>query len=180
MRSSAVIRLLGLMIPLCAWSTLSCAEAIESNRKFDFYISPRGDDTWSGRSSEPNAARTDGPFATLENAKREVRKARSKESKAKIRVALRGGIYRLAKTIVFSMQDSAGDEGSTTYLAYPGETPIFSSGVSIKAWKKLDESPKATAAAATTHLWVANVPAELVNVLTLYERLKILPRPRRG
>jgi hypothetical protein len=178
MRSSAVIRLLGLMIPLCVWSTLSCAEAIEPNRKFDFYISPRGDDTWSGRSSEPNAARTDGPFATLENAKREVRKARSKESKAKIRVALRGGIYRLAKTIVFSMQDSAGDEGSTTYLAYPGETPIFSSGVPIKAWKKLDESPKATAAAATTHLWVANVPAELVNVLTLYDRLKILPRAR--
>jgi hypothetical protein len=124
----------------------------------------------------PNAARTDGPFATLEKAKSEVRKARLNEPKATMRVALRGGIYRLAKTVVFSMQDSAGDEGSTTYAAYPGETPVLSSGVPIKYWKKLDAVPKEAVAAAATHLWVAHVPAEVANVLTLYDGLKCLPR----
>src|SRR6185295_8052776 len=80
------------------------------------------------------------------------------------------------KTIVFSMQDSAGGEGSTTYSAYPGETAILSSGVSIKNWTKLDALPMSAAKVAATRLWVANVPPQLTNVLTLYDGLKRLPR----
>src|SRR4051794_29560388 len=176
MRSSAVIRHLALIIALCACNTIICAESTSSSAEFDFYISPLGNDTWSGRSPKPNAARTDGPFATLEKAKSEVRKARLTKPKAKINVALRGGIYRLDKTVVFSMQDSAGNEGSTTYSANPGETPILSSGVPITKWKKFDALPNGAVAAAATHLWVAAVPAELTNVLTLYDGLKRLPR----
>jgi hypothetical protein len=176
MRTSAATCLLFFTIALCAWSTLSRAEPVRSDGDFDYFISPSGDDTWSGRSPEPNAMRTDGPFATLAKAKNKVRKARLTKPKAKIRIALRGGIYRLEKTVVFSMQDSAGDGGSTTYSAYPGETPILSSGVPIKGWKKLDALPKAAVAAAATHLWAADVPAELTNVLTLYDGLKRLPR----
>src|SRR4051794_4352360 len=78
----SVIRLVGLMTALCAWTTLTRAESVRSNRDFDFYISPLGDDLWSGRSLEPNAARTDGPFASLEKAKSEVRNARSNAPKA--------------------------------------------------------------------------------------------------
>src|SRR3954454_5447873 len=141
MRSSVVIRLLALIIAPCAWNTMIRAETVQPNGAFDFYISPVGNDTWSGRSPKPNAARTDGPFATLEKAKSEFRKARFNGPKAKMCVALRGGIYRLEKAIVFSMQDSAGEEGSTTYAAYPGETPTLSAGVPIKGWKKFHSLP---------------------------------------
>ncbi len=38
-----------------------------------FHVSPDGRDAWSGRLREPNAARTDGPFAGLARARDAVR-----------------------------------------------------------------------------------------------------------
>ena len=38
-----------------------------------FFVSLTGDDGWSGRFPEPNAARSDGPFRTLEAAQEAVR-----------------------------------------------------------------------------------------------------------
>ena len=35
----------------------------------EFYVSPVGRDSWSGRLPEPNEAATDGPFATLGRAR---------------------------------------------------------------------------------------------------------------
>ena len=46
--------------------------------KADFYVSPTGNDRWSGTLSEPNATLTDGPFATLEKAREAVRILKSK------------------------------------------------------------------------------------------------------
>ena len=34
-----------------------------------FYVSTQGNDTWSGTLPEPNAAKTDGPLATLHHAR---------------------------------------------------------------------------------------------------------------
>jgi hypothetical protein len=152
------------------------AESVAVDQKVDFFVSPTGNDNWSGRLPVPNVALTDGPFLTLERVKAAVRIARSTERSAKITVALRGGIHRLKQTVVFTINDSAGPEGQTTYTAYPGETPILSSGIPIKHWKKLDVVPKAAIAGAHNQLWIADVPAELSNVLTLYDGLKRLPR----
>ncbi len=41
--------------------------------KGDFYVSPRGNDNWSGTLAEPNAAGTDGPFASINRAQQGVR-----------------------------------------------------------------------------------------------------------
>ena len=41
------------------------------------YVAPNGNDTWSGRLAAPDAAGTDGPFATLERARDEVRARRA-------------------------------------------------------------------------------------------------------
>ena len=53
---------------------------------------------------------------------------------------------------MFSLQDTAGPDGSTTYSAYPGETPVLSSGVAVKGWKKLDALPKGAPTVASGHL----------------------------
>src|SRR5271166_5225474 len=37
------------------------------------YVSPEGNDAWSGKRAEPNPARTDGPFATLVRARDAIR-----------------------------------------------------------------------------------------------------------
>ena len=44
-----------------------------SNSKADFFVSPTGNDLWSGTLAVPNAGKTDGPFATLERAQKAVR-----------------------------------------------------------------------------------------------------------
>jgi regulation of enolase protein 1 (concanavalin A-like superfamily) len=48
------------------------------NSKADYYVSPSGNDKWSGTRPEPNKARTDGPFATLAQAQKAVRLLKSK------------------------------------------------------------------------------------------------------
>ena len=40
-----------------------------------FHVATSGNDAWSGSLSEPNAAGTDGPFATLERARDAAQKA---------------------------------------------------------------------------------------------------------
>jgi len=40
-----------------------------SPARADFYVAPNGNDQWSGTLAEPNAQRSDGPFASLERAR---------------------------------------------------------------------------------------------------------------
>ena len=42
----------------------------------DLYVSTKGNDSWSGKLSEPNAMRTDGPFASIEGAQKSARELR--------------------------------------------------------------------------------------------------------
>lgn len=49
-----------------------------SEKKADFYVSPTGNDRWSGTLPEPNLQKTDGPFATLEQAQKAVKTLKSK------------------------------------------------------------------------------------------------------
>ena len=48
----------------------------ESKTTTNLYIATNGNDTWSGKLTEPNAAGTDGPFATLRRAREAVRRLR--------------------------------------------------------------------------------------------------------
>ncbi|MBU0608224.1 MAG: right-handed parallel beta-helix repeat-containing protein, partial [Armatimonadetes bacterium] len=67
------------------------------------YVSPQGNDAWSGGLAAPNAAGTDGPFASLTRARDEVRKLRGAGPAT---VQVRGGIYPLAATLSLTAEDS--------------------------------------------------------------------------
>ncbi len=110
------------------------------------YVATNGNDSWTGKLSEPNAEKTDGPFATLIKAKNYIFENRPNRHALPntnplrpIYVLIRGGIYYLDKPIVFrggSYGDSGTDEYPITYMAYPGEEPIISGGKKITAsWK---------------------------------------------
>jgi len=107
-----------------------------ASTKADFYLSPNGSDAWSGTLASPNAQGTDGPFASLERARDAVRDLKKSKS-GDILVLVRGGTYSLTKTVVFGLADSGEGDSTVTYAAYPGETPVFSSGRKIKGWKKV-------------------------------------------
>src|SRR5690349_4347039 len=72
----------------------------------DFYVATDGSDEWSGQLAQPNHARTDGPFATLTRARDAVRALKKHSQKKDLLVLIRGGSYRLADTLVFSLEDS--------------------------------------------------------------------------
>ncbi len=96
-----------------------------------YYVSPDGNDSWSGLLPEPNAAGDDGPFATLDHARRVVREVKTQGLLPdRVTVYLRGGRYPLSQPIVFEPEDSA----PVTYAAFPGEQPILDAGRRIEGW----------------------------------------------
>lgn len=84
LRSSGLVFFAGLL-SLCAFSQTpdqpSDGKLLRGEKwqqfsypeKADFYVSFKGDDSWSGTLPEPNADKTDGPFLTIERAQKAVR-----------------------------------------------------------------------------------------------------------
>ena len=144
----------------------------------DFFVATNGDDAWSGKLAAPNAAKTDGPFATLAGARDAVRELRKGEgAETDTVVLIRGGFYRLKETVVFGLADSAPDGRTSTYAAYLGEEPVFSSGVEIGGWKELGrDRPEALPWKAKAKVWVADVPEALGRFRTLYDGGRRLSR----
>ena len=71
-----------------------------------FYVSPNGNNAWSGTLPEPNAAGTDGPLASISAARDVVRKLGGPDSQtAPVSVMLRGGTYLLTKPVVFEPRE---------------------------------------------------------------------------
>jgi hypothetical protein len=159
---------------LCAALFLTVWASAQVSTTADFYVSPCGSDRWSGTLAEPDAQGTDGPFATLERARDAVRKL--KQSKAgDLVVWIRGGTYSLEKTVVFSLEDSGSGDSTITYAAYPGETPVFSSGQEITEWKKVSGKLPGLPKAAQGQVLEARVPDRF---FTLYDADGMLPRAR--
>jgi hypothetical protein len=144
----------------------------------DFYVATNGSDGWSGKPAQPNAAHTDGPFVTLSRARDAVRELKKISTKKDIIVRIRGGIYRLRETLVFSLADSAPNGGTITYAAYPNEQPILSSGVPIRNWRRLKKTSLNVSAKTMGKLWVADLPPELERIFTLYSGMERLTRAR--
>jgi len=92
--------------------------------KADFYVAPWGDDG--------NPGTEDKPFATLKRARDAVRELKERVKK-QIIIFVRGGTYYLLEPLVFKPEDSGADGRPVTYAAYPGERPVISGGVKIKA-----------------------------------------------
>ncbi len=94
------------------------------------YVSPSGNDAWSGTLAEPNADGTDGPFATLERARDEVRRMK-KESAVPadgIRIVVQGGRYELNEPLALTDEDSGTEQARVTYAAADGQEVRISGG----------------------------------------------------
>ena len=99
-----------------------------------FFVAPSGSGAWSGRLSAANAQQTDGPFATLVQARDAVRDLKTRE-KGPITVMVRGGKYHLDETLELTESDSGTRECPITWRAYPDETPVLSGGRVVSGWR---------------------------------------------
>jgi hypothetical protein len=98
----------------------------------DLYVSPKGNDLWTGRLPDPDPTGKDGPLASLGRARQIIQEKKTAgKLSATMTVWLRGGTYPLTSPLEFTPADSA----PVTYSAYPGEEPVLEGGKRISGWR---------------------------------------------
>lgn len=129
--------LLALLTVLVMLSTSRAEDAVAK-----IYVSPRGDDGFSGTSANPNAGGTDGPLRTVAAARDAVRRLKADgKLDGPLRIVLRGGVYQLEEPLVFGPEDSGTADAPITYAAQTGEKVVLSGGVTITGWKQENDGP---------------------------------------
>jgi len=110
---------------------------IKQHANAAFCVATNGNDAWSGKLAEPNADKTDGPFATLHRARDAVRELKKEHDglKEPVTVMVRGGKYYTERALDLGAVDSGTDKAPICYTAYPGEKPVISGGRRITGWQ---------------------------------------------
>jgi len=104
-----------------------------------WFVATDGSDAWSGSLPSPNRERTDGPFATLQRARDELRKRRAAQGLPDgATVVVRQGVYSLAEPLIFQPEDSGTKQGPITFTAARGEKVILKGSRPIAGWERLD------------------------------------------
>lgn len=117
-------------------------DKISIQKPIIFYVSDSsGDDSWSGKISNPNIQKTDGPFKTLKKARDAIRDLK-KQNKylAPINVQIMAGTYFLNEPFQLGTQDSGTKDKPITYENYGDGEVIISGGKKIiGSWQKYNE-----------------------------------------
>jgi hypothetical protein len=117
----------------------SLATAAEPGR---LYVATNGSDAWSGTLAAANAAKTDGPFATLARAGDEIRKWKKagKLPQGGVTVIVRGGIHELKKPLALTADDSGTKQSPIVYQAAENEKVIISGGRRVTGFQPVKDA----------------------------------------
>ena len=119
------------------------------------YVATSGDDAHSGSQAEP--------LATFQGARDKIRQL---HGDGPITVLFRQGHYHFTEPVRLGIEDSGSEDQPITYAAFPGERPVFTSGVQVDGWKKIardDPFYGALPEAARGECYVADVPSTIMN-----------------
>jgi len=87
-----------------------------------FYVSPKGNDNNSGTQEQP--------LKTLLVAVESINNAGGSGT-----VFFRDGVYHFDKTVVLNKENC---KGNIIFKAFPSENPVFTSGIQVKNWQKME------------------------------------------
>lgn len=113
-RAARILALCACLLPAAAWGPAAGPAAAAETT---FYVSPTGNDRWSGRLPQPSADGRDGPFATP------ARALAAAKGSGPATVRLHGGTYRLTAPLVVD-----GSLSGLRLTAVEGEQPVLSGG----------------------------------------------------
>lgn len=100
------------------------------------FVSPEGNDAWSGRLPAADERGADGPFATLAKARDTIRALRERGAiTGSVTVQIRAGQYFLDEPFSLGPADSGTADAPITYMAYPGEKPVLVGGKPITGFE---------------------------------------------
>ncbi|MCX6909500.1 MAG: right-handed parallel beta-helix repeat-containing protein [Verrucomicrobia bacterium] len=112
------------------------------------HVAPDGNDTWSGKLTQPNRDRSDGPLASLQGARNAASRLKTSAPVTEpVRVVVADGHYVMKETLTFTPEDSGTEQCPVSYEAAPGAKPVFSGGQVITGWKRGADG-----------VWTAQVP----------------------
>lgn len=125
-------------IPLLALvlSLAQCTVTFGEEHSADLFVSPVGNDQWSGRLQAPNAEKSDGPFASWERARDEIRswKLTEKIPSHGVIVEVHPGTYSRADALTFNDSDSGSADRPHVWRAEPGAEVRIVGGVELNDW----------------------------------------------
>ncbi len=107
-----------------------------------FHVATDGNDAWSGTLPAPNAAKSDGPFATIVRARDAVRKLTQEDRLAQggVTILLHDGTYTIDRTLEFTAEDSGTKEAPIVYTATKGESVRLLGGRLVTDWKSVTDA----------------------------------------
>src|SRR5438874_1294789 len=138
MEFSRIVLAIGLFLPLLVMAP--SPRRVPGPRRY--FVALNGRDSWSGKLAEPNRQRTDGPFATLERARDEVRKTKVNGGlpPGGITVEVRGGVYERERPFELTAEDSGSVEAPIVYRAAPGEQVHLDGGKVVTGFRPVTDA----------------------------------------
>lgn len=114
-----------------------------SSQVITFFVSPSGNDQWSGTKAEPADDHSDGPFATLERARDAVRSLKKSGGlpAGGVTIQLRQGTYRRSSTLLLTAEDGGLDKVPVVWQAYERERVHLSGGMDVREWSQVRDVP---------------------------------------
>lgn len=103
----------------------------------DFYINQKGNDSWSGTLKDANEKKTDGPFKTIERAKKAIRTLKQTNTfKDNVTVNIAAGRYYLSAPLNFNLIDSGLPDKEILWQGEPGAQVTISAGIPLTCKKR--------------------------------------------
>ena len=106
-----------------------------------FYVSPFGDDSWSGTLASANRNLTDGPFATAERARDAIREMKKKGTfpRGGAKVVFRDGTYAFSQTLKLSTEDSGTSDAPVEWTVSPRESVTFAGSKEVTGFHAITD-----------------------------------------
>ena len=129
----------GIILLTVALFMVSCSSGSDSD--IFLYVSTRGNDAWSGGYPDPTEDGADGPFATFQRAREEIRRLKQKSgmSPGKIIVSFREGIYEITESMMLNHDDTGTEEKPVVWCAYRDETVRFIGGRMLHDFEAVED-----------------------------------------
>lgn len=123
-------------------SVMVAASMAASEQGIRLYVSPDGNDAWSGALPEPDDMGADGPLSTLAGARDLLRRLRAADGLPArgATVELAPGTYRLAEPFVLGAEDGGTVDAPVVYQAREKGTVIVSGAVAVNDFRPVTDS----------------------------------------